>query len=138
MSGQDYADEPPSNRTSHSHGIRLYGSAPLRVVNSAPDLRRYQTRSQRVPDLKEAVPDPRGISSGSALWPAAAHVAFDLGGEKALQSLPKPLFDEFRINRYYRNSKRVRRRRPSQMVVERIDLFTEEPQRIVKRSSRIV
>jgi hypothetical protein len=36
MSGQDYADEPPSNRTSHSHGIRLYGSAPLRVVNSAP------------------------------------------------------------------------------------------------------
>ena len=27
MSGQDYADEPPSNRTSHSHGIRLYGQA---------------------------------------------------------------------------------------------------------------
>jgi hypothetical protein len=36
MIGKDYADEPPSNRTSHSHGIRLYGSAPLRVVNSAP------------------------------------------------------------------------------------------------------
>lgn len=26
MRGEDYADEPPSNRTSHSHGIRLYGS----------------------------------------------------------------------------------------------------------------
>lgn len=36
VGGRDYADEPPSNRTSHSHGIRLYGSAPLRVVNSAP------------------------------------------------------------------------------------------------------
>lgn len=33
---EDYADEPPSNRTSHSHGIRLYGSAPVRVVNAAP------------------------------------------------------------------------------------------------------
>jgi hypothetical protein len=36
MSGQDYADEPPSNRTNTSPRIRLYGSAPVRVVNSAP------------------------------------------------------------------------------------------------------
>jgi len=33
---EDYSDEPPSNRTSHSHGIRLYGSASRREVNPAP------------------------------------------------------------------------------------------------------
>ncbi len=33
---EDYSDEPPSNRTSHSHGIRLYGSASWREVNPAP------------------------------------------------------------------------------------------------------
>lgn len=33
---QDYSDEPPSNRTSHSHGIRLYGSITRRVVKLAP------------------------------------------------------------------------------------------------------
>jgi hypothetical protein len=31
-----YSDEPPSNRTSMSPCIRLYGSAPLRAVSSAP------------------------------------------------------------------------------------------------------
>ena len=36
MRGEDYADEPPSNRTSHSHGIRLYWSALMRVVIAAP------------------------------------------------------------------------------------------------------
>lgn len=34
--GQDYAGEPSSNRTSHSHGIRLYEPAPWRVVSPAP------------------------------------------------------------------------------------------------------
>jgi hypothetical protein len=33
---RDYSDEPPSSRTSHSHGIRLYGSITRRVVNLAP------------------------------------------------------------------------------------------------------
>ena len=30
----DYAGEPPSSRTSHSHDIRLYGSTRWRMVNT--------------------------------------------------------------------------------------------------------
>jgi len=33
---EGYSDEPPSNWTSHSHGIQLYESAPRRMVNPAP------------------------------------------------------------------------------------------------------
>ena len=33
---EDYSEEPPSNRTSHSRGIRLYGEPKRRVMKPAP------------------------------------------------------------------------------------------------------
>ena len=48
-----YSDEPPSNRTSTSRCIRLYGSTPWRVVNSAPFRRLVRPTPRVMPPISK-------------------------------------------------------------------------------------
>jgi hypothetical protein len=48
-----YSDEPPSNRTSTSRCIRLYGSAPWRVVSPAPFRRLVRPTPRAMPPISK-------------------------------------------------------------------------------------